>query len=715
MANASILAAFERMWQHVINKLSEKSDVSHTHDERYYTESEIDTKLSPLATSTSVTNSISTHNTATGAHADIRNLIDGLTNRLNALADSDDTTLDQMSEIVAYIKANKALIDSITTSKVNVADIINNLTTNVTNKPLSAAQGVTLKGLIDDLQAELDSHTHAIADVSGLQAALDGKAASSHGIHVTYSTTAPAMDGTAGAGSAATVARSDHKHPTDTSRAAKSDLDNHVADTAKHITTDERTKLAGIAAGAEVNVQSDWNQNDETAKDHIKNRPFYDAGVQPTEVFYNEYFELDSDSENSFDYLLKLNTTYKVEWNGVEYECVSYLYDDQPTIAIGNYTIADTMWGTDSSEMLGASTNEPFFIAYSENPYGDKWGGTLVETAGIYSVRVTEYANQIVKIDEKFLPPMVGKNVAGQTFEVWLGYDADGNDIVQTCTAKKNAESFNNFNFAIGASSHAEGEYTTAFGAMSHSEGAYTIASGAKSHAEGEGSIAEGIASHAEGYFTEARGGNAHAEGMQTKALGHYSHAEGSNTIASGHISHAEGEGTIAEGKWQHVQGKFNVELGDSYLHIVGNGSNNNSRSNAYTLGSSGTAWFAGDVYVGSTSGTNRDSGSKKLATSDEITAAVSNAVDNLRVTITTVVMSAANWNASAKTYSFESTYPAATHDLELELNGDVASEAQFEAFNAAMMVASANTNVVKAFGEIPTIDIPVILKVQVK
>ena len=96
-----------------------------------------------------VSGQIGEHNTNTESHNDIRNLITGLTNRLNALADSDDTTLDQLSEIVAYIKNNKALIDGITTSKVNVTDIINNLTTNVTNKPLSAAQGVALKALID--------------------------------------------------------------------------------------------------------------------------------------------------------------------------------------------------------------------------------------------------------------------------------------------------------------------------------------------------------------------------------------------------------------------------------------------------------------------------------------------------------------------------------------------------------------------------------------
>lgn len=38
-------------------------------------------------------------------------------------------------------------------------------------------------------------------------------------------------------------------------------------------TSAEKTKLAGIAAGAEVNVQSDWNQNDSGADDFIKNKP----------------------------------------------------------------------------------------------------------------------------------------------------------------------------------------------------------------------------------------------------------------------------------------------------------------------------------------------------------------------------------------------------------------------------------------------------------
>lgn len=107
-----------------------------------------------------VSGQISEHNTDTGSHSDIRLLISGLTERLNALANSDDTTLDQMAEVVAYIKDNRGLIEQITTGKVSVSDIIDDLTTNVSNKPLSAAQGVALKALVDTALSKVDGHTH---------------------------------------------------------------------------------------------------------------------------------------------------------------------------------------------------------------------------------------------------------------------------------------------------------------------------------------------------------------------------------------------------------------------------------------------------------------------------------------------------------------------------------------------------------------------------
>lgn len=107
-------------------------------------------------------------------------------------------------------------------------------------------------------------HGHAISDITNLQSTLDGKAASSHGTHVTYSTTAPVMDGTASVGSASTVARSDHKHPTDTSRAAKTDLDTHTGNTTVHITATERTNWNAAythSTSAHAPSNAEKNQN----------------------------------------------------------------------------------------------------------------------------------------------------------------------------------------------------------------------------------------------------------------------------------------------------------------------------------------------------------------------------------------------------------------------------------------------------------------------
>lgn len=104
----------------------------------------------------------------------------------------------------------------------------------------------------------------------------------------------------------------------------------------------------------------------------------------------------------------------------------------------------------------------------------------------------------------------------------------------------------------------------------------------------------------------------AQAFGENTIASGIHSHAEGSGATASSTNSHAEGLYTIASGENQHVQGKYNISDTTS-AHIVGNGTERNTRSNAHTLDWQGNAWFAGDVYTGSTSGTNKDDGSIKL------------------------------------------------------------------------------------------------------
>ena len=115
---------------------------------------------------------VSNHNVAGDSHNDIRLALKAVNDRLTAFFDSDDATLDELSEIVAYITANKTLIEGITTGKVNVADIANDLTTNVANKPLSAAQGVVLKGLIDTIRQTLTGKLNAAELTTAINTAL---------------------------------------------------------------------------------------------------------------------------------------------------------------------------------------------------------------------------------------------------------------------------------------------------------------------------------------------------------------------------------------------------------------------------------------------------------------------------------------------------------------------------------------------------------------
>jgi hypothetical protein len=72
------------------------------------------------------------------------------------------------------------------------------------------------------------------------------------------------MNGTAAFGTSTKVARADHVHPTDTSRASKTEFDTHVADTTKHITSTERTNWGAAythsqAAHAPSNAEKNQN------------------------------------------------------------------------------------------------------------------------------------------------------------------------------------------------------------------------------------------------------------------------------------------------------------------------------------------------------------------------------------------------------------------------------------------------------------------------
>ena len=69
---------------------------------------------------------------------------------------------------------------------------------------------------LDGVTATATELNYVDGVTSNIQTQLNDKAASSHGTHVTFGTTAPAAAGTAAVGSATTVSRSDHVHPAQT-------------------------------------------------------------------------------------------------------------------------------------------------------------------------------------------------------------------------------------------------------------------------------------------------------------------------------------------------------------------------------------------------------------------------------------------------------------------------------------------------------------------
>lgn len=174
-----------------------------------------------------------------------------------------------------------------------------------------------------------------------------------------------------------------------------------------------------------------------------------------------------------------------------------------------------------------------------------------------------------------------------------------------------------------GQSSHAEGNYCKAVGAGDHVEGysCETKTAGMANHVEGYQSIAENAYychvegggckanqgayySHVEGNYCENNSQCSHVEGYYCKSNqgAMYSHVEGYYCESIGSYSHAEGYYCKAN-EYSHVQGKYNIIDEDKkYAHIIGNGTQEDARSNAHTVDWNGNAWYKGNLYLGGTS-----------------------------------------------------------------------------------------------------------------
>ncbi len=164
---------------------------------------------------------------------------------------------------------------------------------------------------------------------------------------------------------------------------------------------------------------------------------------------------------------------------------------------------------------------------------------------------------------------------------------------------------------ATGRLTQALGEYSTANGYQSVSTGDYafsagqtTIAGGENSMAFGLNTIASGMAASALGEGNIAGGDRSFATGNASSALGNMSFAAGLGCKATGAISTTLGQGTTAWGYASTVIGMYNNPVAlfpqtqyawDTPLFIIGNGENENFRSNAFMVRKNGRVGIGTD------------------------------------------------------------------------------------------------------------------------
>ena len=91
-----------------------------------------------------------------------------------------------------------------------------------------------------------------------------------------------------------------------------------------------------------------------------------------------------------------------------------------------------------------------------------------------------------------------------------------------------------------------------------------------------------------------------------------------------------------------------------------------------------------------------------------DVAGKLQNEIDNIKGSTTTDKLLASGWSDGQ--YSFETIFPVATYDLYIYVP-DTATLEQSAAWNSARLLVNPTANVLIASGDVPTVDIPVIIK----
>ena len=147
--------------------------------------------------------------------------------------------------------------------------------------------------------------------------------------------------------------------------------------------------------------QADWNQNDTTAKDYIKNRPGGYMSNPHEEYLLNatKYAFSNISGNVGVETLPEIipisgNTEYMVEWDGIPYRLTAKNIEGSDGAAfIGNAALIQ----------MGADTKEPFCIITINDQVTQIGAAVATE----HTVAISTFVSSVIPIDSKFLPQNV--------------------------------------------------------------------------------------------------------------------------------------------------------------------------------------------------------------------------------------------------------------------------------------------------------------------
>ena len=593
---------------------------SHNHDDKYYTETEVNSKIADI--NNTIDTKEATLNAAIAkAKADAKAeaineaiteafaAIDSLQSTISLEIDADVSVEEERSReaeagLLALIDT-KADIDHTHTAQTSVSGNAGTAT------KLKTARNITIGNKTNSFDGSA-AISFTLADI--------GAAATSHGDHVTFdSTNTPKAAGTAAVGTATTVSRSDHVHPSQTTVSGN-------AGTATKLKTARTLSWTGDATGS---LSFDGSANASAALTLATSGvtagnygPSANATATHGGTISVPYITVDdkgrvtSASTTTITLPSDNNTDTKVT-NTLNTTAKAY---------ITGTTSATTNTGTqvfDTGVYLDTTAGKLVATTFAGALSGNASTATKLKTARNITIgsktnsfdgsAAISFTLADIGAISNASPVFTGSISMGRstseptgTNSTALGTNcvAVGNYSFATGSYTKATEDYafaeGNGSEALGESAHAEGIMSTAYGLGSHSEGisslgadytlgfeldamdeaeiytAYNTAQNKFSlaymagchvegidclaleeaaHAEGKETIAYGSYSHAEGWGTEAQGASSHAEGDCTKALGDYSHAEGYSTYSTGEMSHSQGRATTAYGSYSHAEG----------------------------------------------------------------------------------------------------------------------------------------------------------------